>query len=335
MISNSLIGGCTRLAICCLVAILPAFAQHRLFLGAHTSKGWVVGAKLQPSGLFARAPNGWTLLGYPHPAIITLDYDPRDPHVLYIAAGNGCIRSADSGRTWTITTGWEVTETQDVSVDRNRPDHVWIGLPDGVAVTRDQGGTWSRVDLGVKRQYTQTVAVDRATAGRVLAGTEGGVLLTEDDGATWRLAGPELKMTTHLEQSPYDSRRWIATTQSSGAFESSDGGAAWSRIPGVPRGTLHNVAFDPAHPKRIAIAGWGAGIAVSDDGGVTWSRRDRGLPSRNIWRAVFDPDRSGTLYASVHEEAVFVSGDAGRTWRKAGLEGSLVTGFVFVPEPRP
>lgn len=320
-------------AICVWLAA-PAAGEHRLYLGAHTSKGWVVGAKLRPSGLFERVKTGWTLVGYPHPAVTTLDYDPRDPRVLYIAAGNGCIRSADGGRTWTFLTGWDFTELRDVKVDRHSPDTVWIALPDGVAVSRDRGGAWTRVDLGVARRYTQTLAVDREAAGRVLAGTDSGVLLTEDGGATWRSAAPHLRVTTHLQQSPHNGNDWIATTESSGAYSSCDGGRTWSRIPGIPAGTLYNVSFDPTTRGRVAIAGWAAGVVVSEDGGQTWEERQSGLPRREIWRAVFDPDRTGRMYASVHEEAVFVSDDAGRNWRNAGLEGSLVTDFVFVPGGR-
>lgn len=312
----------------------PLAAEHRLYAGGHTSKGWVVGAKLKPSGLFLRAGEDWVRLGPLHPSILTLDYDPRDPRRIYMAAGNGCIGSEDGGRTWRILTSWDMTELQDVSVDRNQPDHVWIGLPDGVAVSRDRGANWTRVNLGVMRKYTQSVRVDRAQAGRVLAGTERGVLLSEDSGASWTPRGLRESMVTHLEQSPHDSKQWIATTQDHGAYRSVDGGRTWSPLTGVPEGTLYNASFDPTGKDRVAIAGWGIGVVVSEDGGRTWKDRSQGLPSRNIWRAVFDPDRLGTLYASVHEEAIYLSADKGTTWRNTGTDGSLVFDFVFVPEVR-
>lgn len=317
-----------------LVTSLPLAAQHLLYAGGQTSKGWVVGAKLKPSGLFLRSGQAWERLGPLHPAVLTLDYDPRDPRRIYLAAGNGCIRSEDGGRTWRILTGWDMTELQDVSVDHQRPDHVWIALPDGVAVSRDRGVTWRRVPLGVKRQYTQSVRVDRAAGGRVLAGTERGVLLSENDGSTWKVAGVERGMVTHLEQSPHNTKQWIATTQEHGAYQSSDGGASWMRMDGVPAGTLYNASFDPTTPGRILIAGWGIGLAVSEDGGKTWMDRTGPLPSRNLWRAVFDPDHAGAIYASVHEEAAYRSSDCGRSWKPAGIEGSILFDFVFVPEGR-
>jgi hypothetical protein len=38
------------------------------------------------------------------------------------------------------------------------------------------------------------------------------------------------------------------------------------------------------------------------------------------------------MYASVHEEALYVSQDYGHTWTKDGLEGSRVFRMRFVPE---
>jgi photosystem II stability/assembly factor-like uncharacterized protein len=73
-------------------------------------------------------------------------------------------------------------------------------------------------------------------------------------------------------------------------------------------------------------------VAVSEDRGRTWQARNSGLPSANIWSVAFDPAQSGRLYASVHEEAVYVSTDSGRTWRKDGLAGSSIFRMKFVPE---
>ena len=62
-----------------------------------------------------------------------------------------------------------------------------------------------------------------------------------------------------------------------------------------------------------------------------WIERNAGLPDEHcVFRIGIDPD-SGRLYAGVYRDAVFVSEDFGRTWRKDGLEGSLVYNFIFVP----
>ena len=84
------------------------------------------------------------------------------------------------------------------------------------------------------------------------------------------------------------------------------------------------------------MAGWGPGVAISEDRGKTWQLRNSGLPAPTVWSVAFDPATPGRIYASVHEEALYVSHDNGRTWTKDGLEGSAVFRMRFVPEaPRP
>lgn len=313
-----------------------AAGTHSLYVCGMTSKGYVVGAPLPPSGLFLRSSDaGWKPLGFNHPFIKAIDFDPRDPNILYIAAGNGCIRSADGGRSWRITTDWDMTELLDVSVDSHQPDHIYIGLPDGIGFSPDQGRTWTRRDTGIRRKFTQAIRVDRTQAGRVLAGTELGIFLSDDEGRSWRLAGASGLMVTHLAQSPSDPKQWLATTQRGGLFVSSDHGLTWSGVSGVATNhTLYMAGFDPHHSGTFLVCGWTVGLLISTDKGQTWQARNEGLPSHNVWSAGFDPDVSGRIYASVHEEAVFVSGDSGRTWKRSGLEGSIVSSLAFVPEVR-
>jgi hypothetical protein len=136
----------------------------------------------------------------------------------------------------------------------------------------------------------------------------------------------------NIEQSPHDPCRWIATTQHAGLFASHNCGRSFENVGrvGVDR-VLYTVSFDPVDSKRIVVAGWGFGVAVSEDGGANWQFRNNGLPSADIWSAAFDPSRRGRLWASVHEEALYRSDDAGRTWIRDELPGSVVYRMLFVP----
>ena len=65
-----------------LVAVLCYGADWTLYVCAATTKNYVVGAKLLPSGLFSRqGANDWRLQGHPNPFTFALDYDPNDPIV--------------------------------------------------------------------------------------------------------------------------------------------------------------------------------------------------------------------------------------------------------------
>lgn len=323
-------------AVLLVLAAAPGWGEvkHRLYGCGITSRGWVVGQRLLPSGLFERIGEEWRRLGFLHPVLTTLDYDPRDPRVLYIAAGNGCIRSADGGNSFRITTGWEVTELQDVAVDPNAPDSVWVALPDGVLMSRNQGQSWERREPRVGRRFMQSIRVDRWRAGRVLAGGELGIFLSDDEGRRWRqvFSGGQV---TDIAQSPHTPGWWMAATQDSGVWSSRDGGIRWARVEGVAADrAIYNVSFDATSARRVAVSGWGVGVMVSEDEGQHWQRRTSGLPGAQVWRVAFDPDAAGRMWASVHEEAVYVSENAGERWRVAGLPGSILYDLVFVPEVR-
>ncbi|HEY3443291.1 MAG TPA: hypothetical protein VGK29_21210 [Paludibaculum sp.] len=311
-------------AIALCVATLSAETRHRMYVSSVASKGWVAGLPVRQSGLAVRDPGGaFRPLGFSHPLVQGIAFQGS---TLWLAAGNGAVRSDDGGKTWRITTSWDMTELQDVDADSA---NVYVALPDGVGVSRDGGKTWAHKDAGFTRKYTHAVKVDRTKTGRVFRGGEAGVWVSEDAGETWRAACREAAETTEIQQSPHDPKLWMAATQHAGLWVSRDGGGAWTRVAGVDGSrTIYNIAFDPRSAARIAVSGWGVGALVSEDGGATWLRRHDG----QIWRVAWDPDIDGRLYAAVHEDALYQSDIAGRAWRKIGLEGSIVYDIAFTPE---
>ena len=311
-----------------------AAARYSLYTCMVQSKGYVVGARLPPSGIFVKSDaSEWHHAGFNHPFITALDYDPRDPTTVYVAAGNGLLRVTERGERWKILTGSDVTELQDVAVDRNSPGTVYFSHTAGIQVSHDRGATWQNASDGLRRKYTSAIRVDSRQSGHLLAGNEQGIFRSEDGGKSWRLAGAAGVQVLHIEQSPHDPCFWLAGTEGGGLFASTDCGASFESAGNLGVGrNLYDIAFDPNNANRIAVAGWGVGVAVSEDRGKTWEARYSGLPATSVWSVAFDPAHPGRLYASVHEEALYVSPDAGRTWTKDGLEGSAVYRMKFVPE---
>ena len=319
-----------------LLAMLPApaAAQFTLYSCGVTSKDYVVGAKLPPSGIFVKpAAGGWRHAGFNHPFISALDFDPAEPAVVYAAAGNGLLRISDRGERWKILTGSDVTELLDVAVDPNAAGTIYFSHTAGIQVSHDWGATWQNAGSGLHRKYTAAIRVDRRRSGTLLAGNEEGIFRSQDGGASWRLAGAAGIQVLHIEQSPHDACYWLAATEGAGLFASSDCGVTFESNGSLGVGrNLYDVAFDPADSRRLAVAGWGLGVAVSEDRGRTWQLRNAGLPSHSVWSVAFDPAKPGRMYAGVHEEAVYTSPDYGRTWMKDGLEGSAIFRMKFVPE---
>lgn len=310
--------------------------RHDLVIVAAISNNFVVGSKLTTlSGLYRRGDDGaYRHFGLNFPYMTSAAVDPRDPEVMYVASINGVLCSTDGGRNWRIGTSWDMTEPKDVFIDPNAPDQVYLALPDGIAISTDRGRTWPRREGGLpeRGKYTQVVKVDRTRSGRALIGCESGIYLSENAGGNWRCVFTAKTTVTDVRQSPHDPQLWLATTQADGALISRDGGLTWRKFAGVPTADAHyNVVFDGQDPRRFAIGGWTYGVLTTEDGGESWTARNDGLPEGHcVFRVGLDPD-SGRLYASVYRDALFVSDDFGRTWRKDGLEGSQVHNFIFVP----
>lgn len=314
-----------------------ATPQHELYVCAAVNNNYVVGSKfVTMSGLFHRAPDGtWEHVGYNDIGLVAVTFDPRDHNTFYTATLNGCVRTFDGYKSLRVTTGWDVTEPRDVCVDPNAPDTVYLALPDGILVSTDRAQTWARRENGLpaRGKYTQTIEVDRTQTGRVLAGCETGIYLTEDGAQQWRRVLETVDAVLDVQQSPHDPRQWFAVTQSAGAWRSADGGATWSQVAGLPKEkAIYNVSFDATNPQRLAVGSYTYGVLVSEDGGKTWAERNAGLPEgHHVWRVAVDPD-TGRIYAGVRSQAIHASDDFGRTWKPAGLEGSQVAQFVFVPK---
>jgi photosystem II stability/assembly factor-like uncharacterized protein len=317
-----------------LLAVVPAaaFGQYTLYASMSITKEYVVGAKLPPSGLFIRGLDGsWEHAGYNHPFIFSLDYDPKDPETIYLAAGNGLFGASDGGRKWRLLTGSDITELRDVAVDRNRPGTIYFGYSHGIRVSHDRGNTWTEIGSGLHRKYTEAIRVDNSHAGVLLAGGEEGIFRSGDGGETWTIAGAGGFQITRIEQSAHDTCYWLATTQTGGLFTSRDCGKSFETSGRLGVGSnLTDISFDPFEAKRVAVGGWDAGVNISEDGGQTWNSRNIGLPSSHVTSIAFDPTKSGRIYASVNEEGLYVSDDIGKTWSKDGLDGSMVTRMKFV-----
>lgn len=308
--------------------------SHSLIVSASMTKDFTIGRKTHSENGIFRFEERERLehVGFNHPRIDGLAFDPRDSNVYYAAALNGVMGTRDGGETWRILTDWRMTEAKDVVVNPHNPEQVIAALPDGIAVSDNRGKKWEYRDAGIRRKYAQTIIVHREREGHFLAGTEKGIYLSQDGGEHWRLVVPAEATVTDIQQSPHDADNFAAVTQADGAWLSNDGGISWQRMEGVTEDkTLHRIAFDPHDFERMVIGGWGTAILVSEDSGQTWERRDSGLPSDKIWNLSMDPDFRDRIYANPYQDALYVSDDFGESWETFMFEGALLWDFEFVP----
>ena len=340
-----------------LMLAVPGFAaaqseqdSEQLYTTLVRSRGYVVGAALAQSGLHLRSSDTtWAHVGWNHPQVFGIAVDPREPEVIFLAAGNGALRSLDGGASWRITTDWRVTEVLDVDIDPRRTTDVYIASSYGVWRTHDRGETWSRADSIVGGKYTAAVRVDRANSGVVIVGAIDGIYRSSDRGESWSRVGAGTAITD-VQQSRSDPRVWLASSHDGGVFVSTDGARTWSGAGGsVSDASLYAVAIDPANAGRMAAVGFDTGVYVSTDTGGTWERRVGNLPGCEALTVVTDPPvnpppcmndvifdqaRSGRLIVATIESGLYVSDDMGRRWSYAGMDGSVVYDMTFARGPR-
>ena len=227
-------------------------------------------------------------------------------------------------------TGWEVYHAKASPADPKRlyaaPSSGWFGQQ--VHRSDDGGKTWEAV--GNQLTY---------------------------DGATgthqWYDGSPhpwEFKRVWHLEPSPTDPDTVYAGVEDAALFRTTDGGKTWHELsglrnhgsgdrwsPGAGGLGLHTVLLDPKDANRMFIAISAAGVFRTDDGGKTWSPKNKGLRSEFmpdptaevghcVHRIAMHRSRPSTLFMQKHWD-VMRSDDGGESWRE--ISGDLPTDFGF------
>ncbi|HEV3196553.1 MAG TPA: glycosyl hydrolase [Bryobacteraceae bacterium] len=302
----------------------------RLTVLISTAAGLCAAAAYDPS-LFASLQ--WRSIGPPRGGrSITSAGSPSRPNEYYFGAtGGGLWKTTDGGLTWRPVTDGQLHSSSvgAVAVSESNPDVIYIGMGetelrgnimqgDGVYKSIDAGKTWKHVGLA-DTQAISRIRIHPANPDIVYVSALGhpygknaerGVFRSKDGGATWekvlyrndRSGAVDLSMDPHNPQvlfaAIWDANRtpWGLTSggPSSGLFKTTDGGDHWTEItrnPGLPQ--------DPKPGDASGIVGK-IGVAVSGAD-------------------------SNRLYAIVENEngGVFVSDDAGATWKKISEDRNL------------
>jgi hypothetical protein len=306
--------------VCCTIALLlPAPLQaadtwtdiSSTLLGSITNSGVKLAWPGGCSGVVANRLNG---------------------DVTIKVVGAGLWRSSDQGRTWKRTdqdtisgrdeTGWAT------SVDQNAPDRMASFSLDGTAGWTTDGLHWKRfISLGRNWDFG-SVDWAAATPKIIIAAKHetdppGEVYVTTDGGVSWN------KLAIHLNASRDRismvgamGGRTFVYSKGEGIFRSADTGATWTKVSSANPQTRIPVHFHGAH-----YLGTAAGLLVTKDQGANW--QPQGAPV-NIWQGPFF-GRDEKEMAVVGKEGVFVTKDAGETWKHVVGLKPKEGGFVFSP----
>jgi photosystem II stability/assembly factor-like uncharacterized protein len=225
--------------------------------------------------------------------------DPANPNIIYVASGRGTgletyssagvFRSRDGGKTWapilsglTDPSGLVSSVVNALWIDPRRPNVLLAATEyDGIFRTTNGGTSWQNVYRTT--QATQFVAY----GGALYASAAAGILASTDDGAAWslQLAGTKARYPRALGAASGAHGSALYAGMSDGSIFAYARGR-WTRTGSLPydpkTGTqgsqpaVHQIAVDPLTPASV--------YASSNDG--RW------------------------------DQALFVSTDAGTTWKK-------------------
>jgi photosystem II stability/assembly factor-like uncharacterized protein len=244
--------------------------------------------------------------------ISAIDAVDKNPAIVYVGAGGGGVwKSKNYGTTFKPVFDKYIQSIGAITVDQHHPDTVWVGtgevwmrnsvsVGDGIYRTKNAGETWEKMGL----EKTERIAK---------------IIVHPKDPNTVFVAAPGPLWNPSPDR---------------GLYKTTDGGKTWEKILFVDENTgCCDVAIDWQNPDILYAGMWefrrtpwsfssggkGSGLYRSSDGGKTWSKLNRDLPTGILGRISISvsPVKSDIVYALIEAEktALYRSGDKGLSWK--------------------
>lgn len=235
--------------------------------------------------------------------------DPKNPAVLWGTMDEKrIVRSTDGGKTWIeYSNGLAPHKGGDARADGTY-EAIWAG-PDFLLVG-GQGGHFYRLNSGAtKWQKIEPTKIDEGNWwGRI---------------EKFRHFGSALGF---IAVDPRDPKHWVFTDWYA-LYQTWDAGKNWKlTIDGVEMTVLNTVAQEPTNDKVFHAGMADIGYFRSPDGGKTMQQITTDI-SNNIKHIAPALGQPGRVYATGpktwewYTNEVFISDDAGLSWRRSGLNG--------------
>ncbi|WP_353481622.1 glycoside hydrolase [Haliscomenobacter sp.] len=240
---------------------------------------------------------------------------PQQPNVFYIGVNHGGVwKTTDFGRTWKpIFDDQPTGSIGDVGVAPSNPNVLYVAsgeglqrpdlsVGDGMYKSTDAGKTWQHLGLSDGLQIGG-LDIDPKNENRVFAAVLG------------HPYGPNTER---------------------GVYRTTDGGKTWQRVLYKDENTgAIQVTIDPSNPNTVYASLWAgrqgpwengawqgpeSGFYKSTDGGDTWKKQTKGLPTfaEGLGRIGFciAPSNPKRLYATVDapKGGIYRSDDGGESW---------------------
>lgn len=236
----------------------------------------------------------------------------------------------DAGLSWTpINSGLTSKDIETVAIDPKNPNIIYAGTYGaGIFKSTNGGKSFVLKSTGLSEKRVKKLAIDPQDSNLIYAVLYGnaGIFKSEDGGNTWKdinngLTGGS-KDIGSFAIDPVENNILYAGTQSIGKlYISNDFGKVWKESKGkLPETWINDIVIDYKNNKVIYLA-TGQGIYKTEDGGLTFRKKDTGITDSNIRAIVIHPFENLVLYTSTFSAGVLKTSDGGNTWvsRSTGL----------------
>lgn len=245
-------------------------------------------------------------------------FNPNNPFEYYVATSAGGVwKTVNSGVTYEpIFDSQGSYSIGCVTMDPNNPNVIWVGTGennnqrsvaygDGIYKSTDGGKSWEHMGLKNSEHI-----------GKIIVHPENSdIVYVAAIGPLWSKGGDR------------------------GLYKTEDGGKTWNAILTVDEHTgVNDIVIDPRDPNVLYAStlqrrrhvytyvggGPGSGMHKSVDGGVTWTKINKGLPSEELGRIglTISPANPEIIYAIVEaangKGGFFASTNRGASWEKRG-----------------
>ena len=266
--------------------------------------------------------------------------DPRDSHVLYVAAHRhnmpgGFFKSKDGGVTWRESSELKNEALHSLAQSDSNPNTLIAGTFSGIFRSDDSGDSWKQLPTQSVPGliHVESLAIDPRTTDTIYAGTFYLPYKSLDGGQTWRSMKNGIIDDSDIFAIDIDPRdpNHIIASACSGIYETKNAGESWRKVQGIPSQSRRTRAI-LQHPSvaGIVFAGTTEGFWRSEKGGdadswmVTTSRQ---LEINSI---AVHPSRPDMVFIGTNNYGVMVSNDGGKTFipTNGGFSGRFANAIL-------
>ena len=294
--------------------------------------------------------------------VLFIGISPVDESVVWISGTNGTYgRTLDGGEHWEIgvVPGADTLQFRDVhAVNDNTAYLPSIGNGDQFRIykTTDGGKSWTLQFMNAEPSgFFDCIDFWDAHSGMAFSDSFDGafyIITTGDGGESWHRVPPEVlpparpgegsfAASGHCLHAGGDSTVWIGTGAHESAparvLKTTDRGITWTYsdtpIPGGSVRGITSVAFlDSATGAVLGgdvadMTSREDNIALTDDGGITWTQAGRPSFSGPVYGAVYVPHAPTSTLVAVGPEGLAITSNQGASWTTLSNENLWTIGF--------